>query len=120
MKMPIAAAVLLFAPLAANAACAPTDFAIQDFKPQITAVGSSARLHLAGQLVNNCASASAAQIRIEAKDADGKVLQSKQGWPAGTSNLGPGSSAKFDLGRLFRYEAAMASYTVSVVDVRTW
>jgi len=117
MKVLVASAVLLLAPLAAQAACAPTDFAIKDFKPS---AATASRISLRGELVNNCAAASAAQIRIEAKDATGKVLQSKQGWPAGTSNIAPGEKVNFDLGRLFRYQPDMQSYTVSVVDVRTW
>jgi hypothetical protein len=48
------------------------------------------------------------------------VLQSKQGWPAGTANIGPGQSVSFDLGRLFRYESDMQDYTVSVAEVKTW
>ncbi|RCS30418.1 hypothetical protein DEO45_06185 [Rhodanobacter denitrificans] len=116
MKAFAASAMLLLAPLAAHAACAPTDFAIKDFRPGV----ASSRLSLRGELVNNCAAPSAAQIRIEIKDADGKVLQTKQGWPAGTSNIAPGSAVNFDLGRLFRYDTSMSSYTASIVDVRSW
>jgi len=117
MKAFAASAVLLLAPLAAHAACAPTDFAIQDFKPAAV-VGS--RLSLRGELVNHCAAASAAQIRIQIKDSAGNVLQSKQAWPAGTSNIAPGNSVNFDLGRMFRAQPDMSSFTASVVDVRTW
>lgn len=120
MKTLLASALLLLSPLAAHAACAPTDFAITEFKPQLPAPGSTMRLRLSGELVNHCTSASSAQIRIEAKDATGKVLQTKQAWPAGTTNIAPGETAKFDLGRLFRYQSSMDSYTVSIVDVRAW
>ena len=116
MKAFAASAVLLLAPLAAHAACSPTDFAIKDFRPGVAA----SRLSLRGELVNNCAAPSAAQVRVDVKDADGKVLQSKQGWPAGTSNIAPGGTVNFDLGRLFRYESSMSSYTASIVDVRAW
>lgn len=117
MKTLLASAVLLLAPLAAHAACAPTDFAIQDFK-----VGAStgARMSMKGQVVNHCAEAAAAQITIAAKDASGKVIQEKKGWPAGTTNIAPGQSVDFDLGRLFRYQSSMATYTVSIAEVRTW
>jgi len=119
MKKLLVCAALALSPLAANA-CAPTDFAITEFKPQVPAPGSTMRLRLAGELVNHCSSASSAQIRIEAKDASGNVLATKEAWPAGTTNINPGESTKFDMGRLFRYSAEMDSYTVSVVDVRAW
>ena len=119
MKILIAAALLL-APVASHAACSATDFAISDFKMKSTGSGTGMRLSLAGQLTNHCGDAAAAQIRIEAKDASGKVLQSKQGWPAGTANIGPGQSVSFDLGRLFRYESDMQDYTVSVSAVKSW
>jgi len=102
--------------MAVHAACAPTDFAVQGFKVS----ASSGRLSLKGQLVNHCAEAAAAQITIEAKDSGGSVLESKKGWPAGTANIAPGQSVDFDLGRLFRYQSDMQSYTVGVASVRTW
>ncbi|WP_426662815.1 hypothetical protein [Rhodanobacter aciditrophus] len=116
MKALVAVAALLLAPLAAHAACAPTDFAIKDFKP----AAAGARLSLRGELVNHCAAASAAQIRIQIKDSSGNVVQSKQAWPAGTSNIAPGDTVNFDLGRMFRIQPDMSSFTASVVDVRTW
>jgi len=119
MKTLLASAVLLLAPLAAHAACAPTDFAIQDFK--VASSGSlGARMMMKGQVVNHCAEAAAAQISITAKDASGNVVQEKKGWPAGTTNIAPGQSVDFDMGRLFRYQSSMATYTVSVASVRTW
>ena len=117
MKVFVVAAVLLLAPLAAHAACSATDFAIKDFKPGAAPGG---RMSLRGQLVNNCAAAAAAQVRIDIKDASGKVLQSKQAWPAGTSNIPPGGSLTFDLGRMFRATPDANSITASVADVRTW
>ena len=120
MKTLLASALLLLSPLAAHAACAPTDFAVTEFTPTVSSTGTTTHLRLNGALVNHCATASAAQIRIEAKDAQGNVIQSKQGWPAGTANIAPGATAKFDLGRLFRYQPSMDSYTVSIVDVRAW
>lgn len=120
MKTLLLSASLIFLPMAAHAACAPTDFAIKDFKISANGSSGTTRLSLSGELVNNCAEPAAAQISIEVKDADGKVIQAKQGWPAGTTNIAPGAAAKFDLGRLFRYQSEMASYSASVVAVRAW
>lgn len=120
MKTTLMIASLLFLPMAAQAACAPTDFVIKEFKTAVSGSASTARLSLSGELLNNCNDASAAQIRIDAKNSEGKVIQSKEGWPAGTTNIAPGASAKFDLGRRFRFQEEMASYTVSVISVRAW
>ncbi len=120
MKTLLLSALLMISPLAAQAARAPTDFAIKEFKTAVSGSGAALRLILSGELVNNCAEASAAQIRIEAKDGSGNVVQSKQGWPAGTTNIAPGAAAKFDVGRQFRFQSDMTNYTVSVVTVRAW
>ncbi len=120
MKTLFVSALLLLAPLVVNAECAPTDFAVKDFKTATTGTGAAIRLSLSGELVNKCTTPSAAQIRIEARDANGNVVQTKQGWPAGTTNIAPGQSAKFDLGRQFRFQSSMATYAVTVVAVRAW
>jgi len=111
----LATALFLAAPLTAHA-CAATDFTIEGF--EVKTLGN--RMVMSGHLVNKCSTAAAAQISIEAKNESGNVLQTKKGWPAGTTNIGPGESVTFDMGKLFRPDASMHSYTVAVVDVRTW
>lgn len=120
MKTLIACAALMIAPIAAHAACAPTDFQIQDFKVAASNAGISTRMTMKGQVVNKCAEPAAAQIIIAAKDASGNVVAEKKGWPAGTTNIAPGQAVNFDMGRLFRYQASMATYTVTIASVRTW
>lgn len=119
MKILLASTLLLLVPVGAHA-CAASDFTIKDFQTSHTGSGATIKLSLSGELVNNCASPAAAQVRIDAKDASGNILQTKKGWPAGTTNIAPGKSVNFDLGRRFRAETGMASYTVSIVSVRTW
>jgi hypothetical protein len=119
MKKLIVATLLMVAPLAAHA-CAPTDFAIQDVKVSAVGTGVSTRLSVKGKLVNNCSAAAAAQVRIDAKDGSGSVLASKEGWPGGTTNISPGQSVDFDLGRMLHYQTDMQSYSLTVVDVRAW
>ncbi|HXD36795.1 MAG TPA: hypothetical protein VN624_09060 [Rhodanobacter sp.] len=119
MKSLLISSLLLLAPVAVHAECSIKDFAITEFTPS-AASGLSGKLSLRGQLLNNCTAASAAQIRIELKDSAGNVLQSKKAWPAGTSNITPGQTVQFDLGRLFHYERDIASFTASVVNVRSW
>ncbi|GLQ86737.1 hypothetical protein [Dyella flagellata] len=120
MKIVLAATLLLVAPIAAHATCAASDFAIQDVKVAAVGSGVATRLSVKGKLVNNCASAAAAQVRLDAKDGSGNVLASKVGWPAGTTNVSPGQSVEFDLGRLMHYQSDMQNYSLSVVDVKAW
>lgn len=111
------ATLLLLTPLASQAACLPADFAVLNFEVSATRAEG---MVMKGALVNHCNEAAAAQVQIEAKDASGVVVQTKRGWPAGTTNIAPGQSADFNLGRLFRYDASMATYSVSIVSVRNW
>jgi hypothetical protein len=120
MKTLLVSALLLLAPFAVQAECAQTDFAIKDFKTEVTGSGSAIQLTLSGELVNNCTAPSAAQVRIDAKDSNGNIIQSKRSWPAGTTNIAPGASTKFDLGRQFHFRPGMATYTATVVTVRAW
>lgn len=110
----------LLAPITANAACAPTDFVVKDFAVSARQSGMRSTMIMKGELVNNCATPAAAQVEIDARDANGKVLQSRKGWPAGTTNIAPGKSVPFNLGRMFHYQASMQTYAVRVVSVRTW
>lgn len=41
--------------------------------------GGAIRLSLSGELLNNCTDAAAAPIRIDARNDEGKVIQSKEG-----------------------------------------
>jgi hypothetical protein len=116
----LASALLLATPMAAHAACSATDFVIQDFKVAAASSGMSSKMTMKGQLVNHCAEAAAAQIEIQAKDASGNVIASKKGWPAGTTNIGPGQSVEFDLGRQFHYEPSMQTYAAGIASVRAW
>ncbi|MFA6230119.1 MAG: hypothetical protein WC617_08055 [Rhodanobacter sp.] len=115
-KLLLASALLLCAPMAAHAACSATDFVIQGF----TVGAGAGRMSMKGELVNHCAEAAAAQIEIQAKDASGNVIVTKKGWPAGTTNIAPGKSVAFDLGRQFHYDPSMQTYAAGIVSVRSW
>ena len=119
MKKIIAAGALLLAPVLAHAACSPADFKVAAFDVMS---GDAAHpvLEMPGKLVNHCEEPAAAQLQIEAKSDDGSVVQKRKFWPAGTANIAPGQSVDFDLGRLFRYQSDMQSFTAGVASVRTW
>jgi hypothetical protein len=119
IKSLLVSCALLPVPVVVHAECTIKDFAITEFTPS-AARESAGKLSLHGVLVNNCHTASAAQVEVQIKDSAGNVLQSKKAWPAGTSNVTPGQTVQFDLGRLFHYQADMASFTASIVSVRAW
>ena len=119
IKSLLVSSVLVLAPLAVHAQCTIKDFAITDFTPSV-ARDMAGKLSLHGVLVNNCPTASAAQIQVQIKDSSGNILQSRKAWPAGTSNVTPGQTVPFDLGRLFHVQPDMASFTASIVTVRSW
>lgn len=107
----------LLAPLAAHAECSATDFAVKDFA---VSAGVRGAMSMQGELVNNCAEAAAAQLEVQAKDSQGKVVQARKAWPAGTANIAPGQSVRFNVGRQFHYDQSMQDYSVGVVSVRSW
>lgn len=115
-KLLIASALLLGAPMAAHAACSASDFSIQGF----TVTANSGRMSMKGKLDNHCATPAAAQIEVQAKDASGNVVASRKAWPAGTTNIAPGKSISFNLGRQFHYDPSMQTYTASIASVHTW
>lgn len=114
-----AVSALLLAPVLAHAQCTPADFKVASFQVMS---GDAAHpvMEMPGQLVNHCKEPAAAQLVIEAKADDGKVVQKRKFWPAGTANIAPGDSVKFDAGRMFSYNASMKTYSVTIVSVRSW
>ncbi|HEX5353539.1 MAG TPA: hypothetical protein VFW60_05620 [Rhodanobacteraceae bacterium] len=118
-KLVIATGTLLLAPLVVHAACTTANFEVASFQV-MTGNVSNPIMKMPGKLVNNCKQAAAAQILIEAKADDGSVVEKRKFWPAGTANISPGDSVKFDAGRMFRFSMSIKTYSVAVVAVRTW
>jgi hypothetical protein len=116
----LASALCLLTPIAAHATCAATDFAIKDFAVSAGASSGRVKMTMKGELVNHCAEPAAAQIEISAKDGSGNVVASKKAWPAGTTNIAPGQSVAFDLGRQFHYQPEMQTYAAGIASVRSW
>jgi len=121
MKMfaAVAAGAMLLAPMLAHADCSADDFKLASFQVE---VGDPAHpvMKMPGELVNNCKEPAAAQIQIEAKSSDGSVVQKKKFWPAGTTNIAPGATVKFDAGRMFHFQPSMKTYAVVVVSVHSF
>ena len=103
--------------------CQVSDFAIEGFSSKVfddCKQSSCPALKLTGRLKNNCATSAGAQIKITAEDGKGSVVDTTDGWPASTRNIGPGSTYAFDMGPLMRYRSSMKKFSVEVIDVRTW
>jgi hypothetical protein len=125
MKMLLAATALMVAPIAAHAACAATDFAIQDVKVSATGTGIATRLSVKGKLVNNCTSAAAAQVRVDAKDGAGHqgrlARWHHQHQPRPVGRFRPGASAALPVGHaeLFRQRGRRSRLVIPLdINVR--
>jgi hypothetical protein len=103
--------------------CQLSDFAVEGFAPKIfddCKQTSCPALKLIGKLKNNCSLAAGAQIKVIAEDGKGNVVDTTDGWPASTRNIGPGATYAFDMGPLMTYRKGMKKFSVEVIDVRTW
>lgn len=119
-KFAVAALATVFAAPVYAANCQPNDFSVKNFQIHVRKVGGHSALQLTGELINNCGSPAAAQIQIVAKNAGGQVLEKEVGWPAGSSNIPPGSSVKFNLGALFNYSPDMSAFSAAIISAKTW
>jgi len=105
----------------AVAACGPDAFKIESFEPsEKTRAGGRKVYSLKGVLVNTCAEAAAAELKIDAKNDDGQILRTETGWPAGSNNIAAGASAPFDLGPLFRYDDKIKYFGISISNTKSW
>lgn len=103
--------------------CEISDFVIHDFKPTIYDVCRRTpcpELSLTGKLKNKCPNPASAQVKIAAKDGNGNVIATVKGWPGFTRNIRPGDSYPFNLGPLMRYRPGMKTFSIQIIDVKTW
>ncbi|MEA5444228.1 hypothetical protein VCB98_00155 [Gammaproteobacteria bacterium AB-CW1] len=104
------------------AACTSSDFDVQDLDISVENCSgrNCPRLVMRGQLVNNCSEPAGARVEIEARAGNGNPVDSVDGWPARTENLGPGESAEFDFTAMMEFERNMSDFSVSIIETRTW
>jgi|GEM_PF-237555 len=114
--------VIPFTGTAAMAACSSSDFDVQNFELSVDNCRgrNCPRLIIKGELINNCGSAAAARVEVEAMTGGGRVVDSVDGWPARTSNLDPGERIAFDFTGMMSFERNMEDFSVSIVEVREW
>lgn len=105
----------------AVAACSSDDFKIASFEPSEKERAGGRKVYsLKGVLVNNCAEAAAAELKVDAKNDGGDIIHTETGWPAGSNNIAPGASAEFDLGPLFRYNSKIKYFGISISSTKSW
>lgn len=82
--------------------------------------GRSAEHHLSvtGFIVNNCAQATGVQIKVTVYDQEGRVIVSRDPWPASVSNIPARSTFPFEykLDRVAGYK----NFDVRVLRTRIW
>ena len=105
------------------ARCRPSDFQVEGFKA--TVYDDCRRtpcpaLKLTGRLKNNCNLPAGAQLKITATPKSGDLVDTVEGWPASIRNISPSDSYAFDLGPLMTHRSNMSSFSVQVIDARTW
>lgn len=96
-------------------ACSMSDFAItqSDWRREI---GEYARI--VGEIANQCATPSGAQLQAVFRDKAGKVVITSEFWPASTRNIGAGQ--KYAFSTLVEVGATAATMSVSIIDAREW
>jgi len=114
----VLAAALVASP--ALAECGPSDFTVEGFKA--TVYDDCRRtpcpaLKLTGEVRNNCAVPAGVMIKITARDKDGQVVDTAEGWPASTRSIAPNDTYAFDFGPLMRYNPKMKDFRVQIIDV---
>jgi len=111
---PQPAAPVAATPSAPATGCAPSDIAVENLRGRV----DGDFVYVVGRLVNNCASATGAQIKITYYNASGDILSVKDGWPASTRNIPPQSDFPFEIGN--NRQPGFEKFDVRVIATRAW
>jgi hypothetical protein len=109
-----AGCVLTFLAGAAQAACAPADIEIKNFKWSREAGWFT----MTGELVNNCAEPAAPRIEITIRDEKNQIVSVEDAWPAGQRNLRSKEVLPFRLST--RGYATGKNVTPRVREIKQW
>jgi hypothetical protein len=71
-----------------------------------------------GELINKCAEPTGVRLQLTFRDADGKVVDVFEGWPASTRNIEAGASYAFKIS--FKADVRTKSMDTKVLEVRRW
>jgi hypothetical protein len=91
-------------------ACGVADIAVDKLRDQ--------GIHVTGRLLNNCALAVGAQLKVTTYDKAGNILSVDDIWPASISNIPAHSVFPFEW--QLTSARGVSTFTVDVTRVKTW
>lgn len=121
MKTALAVTLILITQ-AAFGACNVGDIQIKSLRAKFVdncRTRSCASLEGVAVLRNNCPEAIGIQVKLSGYNAKKEVLATTEFWPASVRNIPPGDY-EFSLDTHLRYDPAMKSFSLSVVEVKRW
>lgn len=92
----------------------PDDFEIVSY----TMEWEGSWLMLYGEIKNNATVDAGVELQLLVRDADGKVIDSKQFWPASISNIAPGAS--YGLKTYATQKTNGASLELTILNAKQW
>jgi hypothetical protein len=113
LKLLLASAFLLALPALAQAACTPSDIAVDKLNGRV----DGDYIYITGRLVNNCASATGVQIKVTIYNKAGDILAANDSWPASINNIPARSDFPFQQGMDRR--PGFAKFDVRVIATKT-
>lgn len=112
----LSAALVL--PLAAGAACRPTDMKIEDLKVQGSDPRYSLLNHVLGRMVNNCSEPIGAEVKIIYYGKGKELLKVQDVWPASVNNVDAHGDFPFDI--VFEPIPGFERLEMRILRVQRW
>lgn len=120
MKRHLALLLILLLTSGANAAgrtaCSVANIQIKQSDWRRAAAGEYSKI--IGEFTNSCSEAIGVQLQFTFRDADGKVVDVHELWPASTRNIEPDSTYPFAF--TVRVIAPATTMTTKVIEVHRW
>lgn len=99
----------------ATAACSTSDIEVCGTHWRV----AGRRLYTLGEPLNHCAEPVGVQLKVTTRDAEGKIIDTDDEWPASTRNIPPDRPYPFKT-RNTSDVSGVTSVSVDVIEVRQW
>jgi type II secretory pathway component PulM len=96
--------------------CQTSDIDIVDFRADTAGPGMT---RIVGRLVNNCAQATGAEIKIVIYDKDDNILRVEDMWPASINNIPAHADYPFEWLEEIEVSSSLR-FSVRVIEVKRW